>query len=401
MGTRRPAAPRALALALALAMAVTLAACGGAIRSRVRTVSSGPGGLGFPALATKNTTRVPTTDPAAVAAAVALAVFPSAAPGTHPTAIALAPTDDWQAALAAASLMAPPFRVPLLLSTPGRLPKPTAAALRLLAPTGDERLGGVQAVRIGDVPAVGKLRAFPLTGSDPYALAAAIDTFEARFRGRYAYSVVVASAQAPAYAMPAAGWAAESGEPILYVNSTGVPAVTEVALRHHRRRRLHIFVLGPPSVIPDSVLAELRNYGRVERVGGADPAANSVAFAEYRYPACAYGQPCAHVPGSFGWAIRSPGHGYVLLGARDTLDAAAAAALSSSGSYGPQLLLDDPNTLPSSVLNYFLNYATPGYTSEGPTAAVYNHAWLIGNTREISVALQAQVDSLLEAVPQR
>jgi hypothetical protein len=91
----------------------------------------------------------------------------------------------------------------------------------------------------------------------------------------------------------------------------------------------------------------------------------------------------------------------VLLGARDTLDAAAAAALSSSGSYGPQLLLDDPNTLPSSVLNYFLNYATPGYTSEGPTAAVYNHAWLIGNTREISVALQAQVDSLLEAVPQR
>jgi hypothetical protein len=53
------------------------------------------------------------------------------------------------------------------------------------------------------------------------------------------------------------------------------------------------------------------------------------------------------------------------------------------------------------VLNYFLNFATPGYTSEGPTAAVYNHAWLIGGSKQISVGVQAQVDSLLEAVPQK
>jgi hypothetical protein len=53
------------------------------------------------------------------------------------------------------------------------------------------------------------------------------------------------------------------------------------------------------------------------------------------------------------------------------------------------------------VLNYFLNYATPGYAQEGPTAAVYNHAWLIGTLHDISLGVQAQVDSLLEAVPQR
>jgi hypothetical protein len=91
----------------------------------------------------------------------------------------------------------------------------------------------------------------------------------------------------------------------------------------------------------------------------------------------------------------------VLIDASSTLDAAAAAALSGSGSYGPQLLVVDPNTLPQSVLSYFLNFATPGYTGEGPTAAVYNHAWLIGGLGEISAAVQAQVDSLLEAVPQQ
>ena len=67
-----------------------------------------------------------------------------------------------------------------------------------------------------------------------------------------------------------------------------------------------------------------------------------MAFAVYRDPPCAVGQPCAHVPGSFGWAMRSPGHGYTLLNASRPLDAAASAALSASGSYGPQLLLDEP-----------------------------------------------------------
>ncbi len=406
-----------------VALAVLLAACGGggggggggaklvpkpnpAPGSDAPRTSAGPpvgatapGGLGFPDLATKNTTRVDSSDPVAVAAAVALAVFPSAAPGTHPTAVALAPTDDWQAAIAAASLMGQPFRVPLLLSGPGTLPRATAQALALLAPTGAGALGGAQLIRIGDVPRPAGLKTTSISGSDPYALAARLDAYEAREHGRRAFNVMVASAQSPQYAMPAAGYAAESGEPILFVNATGVPAATRAALRAHHRP--HIFVIGPSSVIPDAVLHELAAYGTVKRIGAAGAAANAVAFTEYRDPPCAYGQACVHLPRSFGWAITSPGHGYVLLDSRQPLDAAAASALSSAGSYGPQLLIDDPNSLPQAVLDYLLNYATPGYTAEGPTAAVYNHAWLIGTTSEISIAVQAQIDSLLEAVPQR
>src|SRR5690242_5735731 len=92
--------------------------------------------LGIPTLATKNTTRVAGADAVADAAGVALAVFPSAAPGTHPTAITLAPVGDWQAAIAGSVLMAPPIRAPLLLSGGSALPSATADALKLLAPSG-------------------------------------------------------------------------------------------------------------------------------------------------------------------------------------------------------------------------------------------------------------------------
>jgi hypothetical protein len=158
-------------------------------------------------------------------------------------------------------------------------------------------------------------------------------------------------------------------------------------------------VLGPPNVIPDATMTALGKYGTVKRVSGSDPAANSVAFTIYRDPACPFGQACAHVPGSFGWALRSPGHGYVLLNATRPLDAAAAAPLSASGDYGPDLVVENASTLPKAVLNYFLNYATPGFTEEGPTAAVYNHAWIIGDPSAVSVTVQAEVDRLLELEP--
>ncbi len=408
------ARPRACVLALALAMAVALAGCGSTkllttpdqTRTDQTTVTVGipsqtpnaTAKLGFPSLATKNTTRVAGADPAADAAGVALAVYPSAAPGTHPTAVTLAPTDDWQAAIAASVLMAPPIKAPVLLAGATSLPTATSEALAALAPTGSGPAGGAQVIRVGSVPAVTGRRSAAVNGSDPYALAAGIDRFVSAVAGQPSPDVVIASATNPSYAMPAAGWAAESGNPVLFVSSTGIPAPTRQALLSHQRP--HIYVLGPPSVISDAIVAQLGRYGPVKRVGDEDPAANSVAFAKYRDPACPYGQPCAHVPNSFGWAMRSPGHGYVLLNASRPLDAAAAAALSGSGDYGPQLLVDNPSTLPKAVLNYFLDYATPGYTQEGPTAAVYNHGWVIGGQTAISLPVQAEVDGLLEAVPQ-
>jgi hypothetical protein len=392
---------------MALGACLLLAACGGGTRLLDRTVSTAtvelktPNAgqkLGFPALATKNTTRVAGADPVADAAGVALAVYPSAAPGTHPRAVTLAPQDDWQAAIAASVLMARPIRAPVLLSSSGSLPRATADALSVLAPTGAGTTGGAQVIRVGNVPQPNGLRSASIRGADPFALAAGIDRFLSAAVGKTSDSVVIASGDHPAFAMPAAGWAAESGDPVLFVTHSTVPRATRQALLSHQKPR--IYVLGPSSVIGDGVLSQLRKYGPVKRVGGPDPAANSVAFAEYRDPPCQFGQPCAELPGSFGWAMRSPGHGYILINSRRPLDAAAAAALSGSGDYGPQLLTGDASSLPRPVLNFFLDFATPGFTQQGPTAAVYNHGWVIGDQSAVSVPVQAEMDNLLEAVPQ-
>jgi hypothetical protein len=392
--------------ALLVACAV-LAGCGGTTTKFIRVPVVGVQAktpqagqkLGFPAVATKNTTRVGGGDPIADAAGVALAVYPSSANGTHPPAVTIAPTGDWEAAIASAVLMAPPIKAPILLSGPTSLPSATTDALGQLAPTGAGSAAGAQVIRVGDVPAPGGFRAAKISGKDPYALAAGIDRFVSAAAGKTSTAVVIASADEPAYAMPAAGWAAESGNPVLFVTGSTIPEPTRQALLSHQSP--HIYVLGPTGVVSDKLVAQLSKYGTVKRVGAADPAANSVAFAAYRDPPCTFGQPCAHVPGSFGWALRSPGHGYTLINAARPLDAPASAALSASGAYGPQLLLTSADKLPTPVLNFFLDYATPGFTQEGPTAAVYNHGWLIGDPSTISVSVQAQVDSLLEVVPQK
>jgi hypothetical protein len=390
-----------------LAACAALAGCGGTTTKLIRepvigvqaTSPQASQKLGFPAVATKNTTRVAGGDPVADAAGVALAVYPSSGPGTHPPAVVIAPTDDWQAAIASSVLMSAPVHAPLLLSGSGSLPSATVDALAALAPVGSGATGGAKVIRVGDVPAPQGTRSLAISGGGPFALAAGVDRFISAAAGQPSPDVMVASANAPAYAMPAAGWAAESGNPVLFVAANAIPPATRQALLSHRHP--HIYVLGPPSVVSDSVVKQLGQYGTVNRVGATDPAANSVAFAAYRDPPCPSGPACVHVPGSFGWALRGPGHGYTLVNASRPLDAAAAAPLSASGSFGPELLVDQASTLPSAVLSYFLNYATPGYTQEGPTAAVYNHGWVIGDEGAISIPVQAEMDSLLEAIPQR
>ena len=414
MGRRQSQRTRAARrLAAGLALVLLLAGCGTTRllhSTTTETVTVGIGAgvgattpgaadkLGFPGVATKNTTRVAGADPVADAAGVALAVYPSDGAGTHPAAVTIAPTDDWEAALAASVLMAAPVRAPLLLSGASSLPAATMDALQTLAPTGSGSAGGAQVISVGAVgTAPDSLKSTVIGGRSPYALAAAIDRFQSAASGQASPDVVVASTSNPAYAMPAAGWAAESGDPILFVGPTAVPPATREALRSHDHP--HIYVLGPPSVVSAAVAKQLAKFGTVKRVGADDPAANAVAFAAYRDPACPVNAPCVHVPGSFGWALRSPGHGYTLLDASRPLDAAASAALSASGDFGPQLLVDDPTTLPKAVLNFFLDYATPGYTEEGPTAAVYNHGWIIGNQAAVSASVQSETDRLLQAIP--
>src|SRR6478735_7573273 len=131
---RRSPAPAALLLAVLACFGLT--ACGGGGSSEIKTTPEGgvsgtsrlkrsppessagstqdgaAAALGFPAFATKNTTRVGGADPITDAAGVALAVYPGATKAQRPKAVALADARDWRPATAAAALMAPPVRAP-------------------------------------------------------------------------------------------------------------------------------------------------------------------------------------------------------------------------------------------------------------------------------------------------
>lgn len=341
-----------------------------------------PASSAIPSAATKNTTRLPGGDPAALAADAALAVFPSTSRENRPGSVALVNDGDWRTSLAAAALMGGDLRAPMVLSGADELPEVTAEALRALSPAGSEAARGAQVIRVGDVPQPEGLRPTDITASGPAATAAAIDSFLTSTRGEASRRVVVVGADAPEYAMPAAAWAAKSGDPVLFVARDTVPPETVAALRG--RSDPQIFILGPESAVGPQVENQLDQLGSVQRIQGADPVRNAIAFARY-------------ARGSFGWGVTDPGHGLVFARSDDPAAAGPVAPLSAAGSYGPLLLLDRPGALAAPVREFLLDIQ-PGYR-EDPVRGVYNHGWITGDDGAISLAAQAEIDGLLEIVP--
>jgi hypothetical protein len=383
---------RALLLAVLALSGATATACGGHGRgvgergadTQPTVGASGgqndaAGNLGFPAFATKNTTRVGGADPVADAAGVARAVYPGPSVRTRPRAVALVDSRDWRVGVAAAVLAAAPVRAPLLLSNGQDLPEASRDALAALAPTGSKEAGNVQVVRVGDVARPAGLRAADLSGANPFALARAIDAFAASAQGKQSAHVVIASADDPGYAMPAAAWAAKAGDPVLFVHRDAIPPETRAALAAHRKPK--IYVLGPAETISENVLSALSKLGDVTRIGSGDPVRSSIDFARY-------------VDSSFGWGVVDPGHGLVFARADRPLDAAAAAALSASGTYGPLILVSNADRLDAPVDDYLLDIQ-PGYNKD-PVRGVYNHGWIVGDDKAISIGVQSRIDLLLE-----
>jgi hypothetical protein len=335
--------------------------------------------LGFPAFATRNTTRVGGADAIADAAAIAQAVYPSRDRDTRPRAVTLVDAADWRVAVSAAQLMSAPLRAPVLFSDSGELPAASEQALGRLIPRGAEEAGGAQVIQVGDAAAAEGYKTTRVEGADHAALAQAIDRLAIAASGKPSGAVVVASSEQPGFSLPAAGWAAKSGHPVLWVTRDAIPAATRAAITAHKRPR--IYVLGPESAVSKKVLEDLGRLGEARRIAGADPVANAIAFARFS-------------DGSFGWNVVDPGHGLVFASTQRPLDAAAAAPLSASGSYGPLLLVTAAHALPAPLQDYLLDIQ-PGY-DEDPVRGVYNHGWLIGDEGAISVDVQARIDTLLE-----
>ena len=339
--------------------------------------------LGFPSTATRNTIRVGGDDAAGDAAGVANAAFPSTTGSNRPNAVVLVDSDDWQGAVTGAVLAAKPIGAPLLLSDGDDLPNVSADTLERLDPRGSDLSEDAQVIRIGDAPAKPDgYRTARIEGADAYERAAAIDRFVSAARGEPSKNVVVVSGERAEFAMPAAAWAARSGDTVLLTQRDSVPAATRKALAAHDDPS--IFVVGPPAVISDKALAQLRKLGRTTRIAAPRPVENAIEFARYE-------------EGDFGWGATVPGYNFTVAGVSRPLDAAAAATLATRGVFAPLLLTDNAKKLPVPLENYFLS-VQPGYEDD-PSQAVYNRVWILGDDEQVSVDEQAQLDAVTELIP--
>ena len=335
-----------------------------------------PDELGYPGFATANTTRVGGGDPASNAAAVALATYPSVEPSQQPDAVALVDANDWRGAIAATVLMAPPLGAPPLIGEADGVPDPTAEALDALDPRGGKATKGTQVFAVGAASTPSDLQTKRIGSGGGTAAAAAIATLRDELFGAPPMHILIAPAADSAFAMPAAGWAARSGDPVLFADEDALPKSTAAVLRRHPHTP--VFVLGPSSAISSTVVRQIAKIAdEVQRVSGEEPISNAIALARY-------------ANGSFGWNVNDPGHGFVVARSDQPLDAVAAAALSASGAWGPLLLSDSADTLPAALRGYLLD-VKPGYTTD-PTRAFYNHVWVIGDQEAISVKEQAEID---------
>jgi ell wall binding domain 2 (CWB2) len=340
-----------------------------------------PPDLGFPAFATKNTTRISGTDAVADAAGAALAVFPSTGGVEGPDAVALVPSGDWGAGVAASVLASEQIRAPVLLGEADGVPDLTVDALVSLAPQGSPATDDAQLFQIGDVEAPDGLRAKAVRGDDPAELAAEIESLRRELTGEDPRHILLAPADEPAFAMPAAAWAARSGDPVLFVERNSVPDDTLETLE--RYEDVPVYLLGPEQAASDRVVEELEEADiDADRVAGEDPVENAINFARFASP------------DGFGWGITDPGHGLVIANAERPADAGAAAVLSASGKWGPLLLIERADELPPSLEGFLLDIK-PGYVDD-PTRALYNHVWLVGDAGAIGVDVQAQIDELAE-----
>ena len=387
-----PAMPRLRLVAVLLLAALVATGCGRKINTDdsappalLGTPSQARANLGFPEFATKNTTRVPGSGPTQIAAAVMHAVYPD--PARRPDAITLVDSSDWRVAVAAAALMAPPINAPVLYTDGTDLPSASRSTLQQMAPQGSAAAGNAQVIRVGDVAKPAGFKSSDIPPGNAFALSRSIAALVRSAKPGKTSHVIVTSADDPAYAAPAAAYAAKSGDPVLFVTHDTVPPETRAALAALAGlQRPRIYVLGPSRVVSPKVTQELRRLGRVKRIGGRDPVSNAIGMARYS-------------DGSFGWKIVDPGHGVVFARAGRPLDSAAAAPLSGAGTFGPLLLLDSADRVPQALAQYLLDIQ-PGY-QEDPVRGVYNHGWIVGTKDAVSVAEQARIDALLEIVPVR
>ena len=340
--------------------------------------------LGYPVIGTRNTSRISGTDPVDISLAAALAAYPTTGPGTPPAAVSIVSAENWQAGIVASSFSSPPIGSPILLAPSGTLSGDGLSVVEQLEPTSSPTTGLAEVFTFGNVAPPAGYAVKAVAGANPAALAVKAAELKNELEGAPDAFVVVSS-EDPEFSVPAATWAARSGDVVLFTGSEEVPKTTIEFLKKKENAEVPVFVLGPPEAVSAAAFSRLDKVASsLERVSGTDPAANSVALVTFS-------------SGSFGWNLNDPGHGYTVARADRPMDVIAATPLSTGGTWPALLLTESSSELPQVVLDYLLD-VKPGYDTD-PTRALYNHVWIIGDESAIDVDQQAVIDDAAELTP--
>ena len=309
------------------------------------------GPLGFPLVATRNTTRVGGPDPASDAAAIALA--------THPPSSARRPRGGGGAGRGRLGVLGDRG----VGAGGAAASRPAARRRRRRAAGADRRRAreaqparGCRARRCGRLPGRRRRRALRLRLAEGRRRVPRGDRRQGRRAARRAVrrrarthrhreqrrarlrdaccGLGRAVGRPGALQRPRRG---PRGRPSMRSSATAAPPSTCSA---------------PRASSPSEAVREIERISPgVQRVGAEGRVANAIAFARY-------------ADQDFGWNINDPGHGLVIASTSRPLDAAAAATLSASGKWGPLLLLETPATLPPELSDFLLDIK-PGF-SDGP-----------------------------------
>lgn len=333
------------------------------------------------------------------------AIYAATQDQDKPGAVVLVRGDDPLAALTATRLQHMPVNAPMLLVGADSIPEATRTELKRLDPQGVAMDNNIQVYVVGNVGenVAAQTRAMGfetrrIYAADAINLAEVLDEFIAVMESDHRDVVMIGDTQAPEFAMPASNWNAHAGDGFAWVTPQGVPQATRDLLGRRAPSKPFIFVFAPPTVVGQNVMADLSQYGFVQRIPGATPQELSARWAGYKDSGRRLGWWFGQENRSPGWGIAEAGHNVIVANPADWREVVTSGVLSHMGKHAPLLLTNADGSLPDTVRGY-LNVIRP--TAVHPSSQVYNFAWILG--QGVPNATQDAVSNLLtveDAVPE-
>ena len=356
---------RRIVLGIGIVVIVFILFAPGRILWRTLTGEGGSPSGGLLTLNTKDGVRFSEANSTALSLQTSQTLFPE---GSIPNGVIVAPADQWQAAVAAAPLIRWANGPLLLTDGSGAM----AEEVERLQPSGINGLSNVSVVQVGLATSLDLDASTSIQATNPAELAAQVDSLVQQISGDFRQNVLLVPDD-PGIAVPAAYYAAQSGDALLF-GGNPLPEATRQALEQ-RSGQANIYVIG---FAPE----ELSQYGSVQQINTRDATTAAVALAEYYDEAT-----------DFGWGMDYTryfaNHNFVLANPDEPHLAVAGLSLGRFGKFGP-LLWVNRDSIPPATDQYLWKmrpeyFVTP---AEGP----FNFLWILGSPEQISIRVQGDAD---------